>query len=240
LGALAFIFLMLGIEGMVGAAGIPFGLGLFLALIGALCFFAAFFWETAKKALSVEAQAAIGRFAQSRITWFGMMFLVLQTLILSPFIEQRRWPFSYPADPAIYAEKTRLENAIAKANGAAVREKELADKWRFATILRQLGKECRYQSQYTYKAQGVIDFWQALFRASGWIGDAGPPSGVMQPGITIRVLGDHSQCAEILQRALGDIYPNPSSKIVTNQQTSFLSACSGQANQECVQIEIDY
>lgn len=52
LGALAFIFLMLGIEGMVGAAGIPFGLGLFLALIGALCFFAAFFWETAKKRLA--------------------------------------------------------------------------------------------------------------------------------------------------------------------------------------------
>lgn len=81
--ALGFILLMLGLEGMTGAAGIQFGVGLFLTLLGALCFYAAFFWETAKKILSEPAQQALGRFAQSRVTWFGMIFLVLETLILS-------------------------------------------------------------------------------------------------------------------------------------------------------------
>jgi hypothetical protein len=60
-GSLGFILLMLGLKGMTGAAGIQFGVGLFLALIGGLCFYAAFFWETAKKVLSAEAQQAIGR-----------------------------------------------------------------------------------------------------------------------------------------------------------------------------------
>jgi hypothetical protein len=120
-GALAFIFLMLGLEGMTGIAGIPFGLGLFLALLGAFCFYAFVFWENAKRVLSTEAQAAIGRFAQSQVTWFGMLFLVFQTLILAPFIEQHRWPFSYPADAAVYAEKSKLQSDLDQAkdrNGA--------------------------------------------------------------------------------------------------------------------------
>jgi hypothetical protein len=33
-GALGFILLMLGLEGMTGAAGIQFGLGFFLAILG--------------------------------------------------------------------------------------------------------------------------------------------------------------------------------------------------------------
>lgn len=103
-GSLAFILLMVGVEGMTGAAELPPGLGPVLIVVGGACAYAAFFWESAKKVLSAAAQAAIGSFAQSRITWFGMLFLVLSAIILSPFIEKHRWPFSYPADPAVIAE----------------------------------------------------------------------------------------------------------------------------------------
>jgi hypothetical protein len=51
-GTLGFILLMVGVEGMTGVAGIPVGAGLFLALLGALCVYAAFFWETAKSIIS--------------------------------------------------------------------------------------------------------------------------------------------------------------------------------------------
>ena len=61
---------------MTGAAELPPGLGLMLIVVGSACAYAAFFWESTKKVLSVETQGAIGRFAQSQVTWFGMLFLV--------------------------------------------------------------------------------------------------------------------------------------------------------------------
>jgi xanthine/uracil/vitamin C permease (AzgA family) len=79
-GSLGFILLMVGLEGMTGAAAIQFGVGLFLALLGALCFYVAVFWKTAKKILSQEAKVTIGHFAQSKVTWAILMFLVFQVL----------------------------------------------------------------------------------------------------------------------------------------------------------------
>lgn len=237
-GALGFILLLLGLEGMTGAAGIQFGVGLFLALIGFLCFYAAFFWENAKKVLSVEAQQVIARFAQSRITWFGMLFLVLQTLILSRFVEEHRWPFSYPTDPAVLNENRRLQNDIATAKGETSQEKVLANNWRFASTLRHLDKVCSYRIQSNQKAASTINFWRDLLRAGEWVGDAFGESTATQPGITLRISGNNSQCAGTLQMALTDIYPNnPPSKIASNQQTDFLNACG---TGDCVQIEINY
>jgi hypothetical protein len=241
-GALGFILLMLGLEGMTGAAEIRFGLGLFLTLLGALCCYAAFFWESAKRVLSLEAQATIGRFAQSRITWLAMIFLVIEALILSRFVEERRWPFSYPTDPTIFSENAKLKNDLSSANSAFTLEKVSADKWRFSSILR-LGMACGYQMQITSKAAHTAGFWQELLQHGGWNEKAGaialaPAPGSIASGITIRINGNagiSTQCAGVLQRALTDIYPNPPSKVAANQQSDFLSSCP-----DCVQIEIDY
>jgi len=237
-GALGFILLMVGVERMTGASGIQSGVGIFLTLMGGLCFYAFFFWESAKKVLSVEAQEVIGRFAQSRITWFGMLFLVLETLILLRFLEERRWPFSYPADPAIVAENSALKSALDKSSDSLSREKGLADKWRFVSSMRQNGA-CTFRLQLTRKTAGGLIFWLELLRFGGWNGDAedsGPS--VTQPGITIRTTDDagSSRCAGTLQRALSDVYPNPPSRITFNQQTDFLTLCK----HDCVQIEMDY
>jgi hypothetical protein len=238
-GALGFILLMVGVEGMNGHLQL---VDIFLALAGALCFYLAFFWESAKRHLSADTQLAIGQFAQSRVVKFGMLFLVLQTIILSRFVEERRWPFSYPADPMVYAEKSRFETALNQANGTIGREKELADKWRFATTLKSLQKECRFHADVSRKAASVGPFWEELLHLGGWIGVAGgAQDGLQLPaGITLRIPGNNSPCAGTLQRALADIYPNPPSKIAINQQTAFLSSCAGQSGQDCVQIEIDY
>jgi hypothetical protein len=109
-GSLGFILLMVGLEGMTGAAAIQFGVGLFLALLGALCFYVAVFWKTAKKILSQEAKVTIGHFAQSKVTWAILMFLVFQVLIFSRFFEEHRWPFSYPVDPAVYKENDKFKS----------------------------------------------------------------------------------------------------------------------------------
>ena len=234
-GSFSFILVMLGLEMVTDKAGIQLGLGLFLIMLGALCAYTAFFWESAKKVLSNEAQLAIGGFAQSRTTWGFMIFLVLNVLIFSRFIEEHRWPFSYPADPATIAENAKLKNDRLNVNAAFFREKELADKWRFTSVIRQVGA-CQYQIQVSQRAFSTINFWQELFRAGGWNGVATPQSGLMQPGITLRIGSDGSPCAAALQRAFTDIYPSPPSRIAPNQQTGFLGSCG----EGCVQVEIDY
>jgi hypothetical protein len=239
-GSLGFILLTVGVEAVTGAISLPLIVGVFLLIFAVPCIYAAVFWEGAKRWMSTEAQERLAKFAQHPATRFGMLFLVLETLILSPFIEQRRWPFSYPADPTVYAEKSRLEGALTQAIGAAGREKELADKWRFATTIKQLGRECRYQVRFSDRAFGAIDSWNQLFQMGGWIGEATRLSGAMQPGIILRISNENSPCAAALQRALADIYPNPPSRISINQQTPFLGSCGAQGGQDCVQIEIDY
>jgi hypothetical protein len=140
------------------------------------------------------------------------------------------------------AEVKRPERTIAeyfeRKKCRAEREKEFADKWRFTSSLRQLGRACRYRIELTAKAIGATAFWEELFRVGGWTGDTEVRSGIVQPGITIRASGDtaSSQCAGALQGALTDVYPNPPSRIATNQQTDFLSSCG----HNCVQVEMDY
>jgi hypothetical protein len=109
-GSLGVILITVGVEGISGQrAPLQLGVATLFVILGGLCVYAAFFWEAAKNVLSKDAQDAIGSFAQHRITQFGMLFLVLQTFILSRFVEERRWPFSYPADPSVYAENEFLK-----------------------------------------------------------------------------------------------------------------------------------
>jgi hypothetical protein len=195
------ILLASGLGMMTEKAGIQLGLGLFLSLLGALCFYASLLWDSAKRALSAEAQLAIGRFAQSRSTWLVMIFLIMQVIIFFRFIEEHRWPFSYPADPAVFAERDKLQKALSESNGALNREKELADKWRFTTILRQPGRSCRYRIEIKdYAAGSMANYWEGLFQVAGWTGDAREQPGLMQLGITIRASSGSgsSQCAGAL------------------------------------------
>ncbi len=251
--ALGFILLMVGVELMVDKTASQIGLATLLVILGACCFFLAYAWETAKKILTPETQRAIEGFAKHHNTWRGILGLILLTVILCPFIEQHRWPFSYPADPQLSAENIRLKDqirqdasdlatAIGKKTSAVATEKELADKWRFSSVLRR-GGTCGYQMRMTSKASSTGGFWSELLQYGGWNERAGgvalaPAPGSVSSGITIRVKGEtgvSTQCAGDLQRALSDIYPNPASRVVTNQQSDFLSACP-----DCVQIEIDY
>jgi hypothetical protein len=62
-GTIAFICLMVGIEGVTGAEKISVGASALLIALGAICAYAAFFWGTAKKILSKEAQDGIAHFS---------------------------------------------------------------------------------------------------------------------------------------------------------------------------------
>jgi hypothetical protein len=134
LGSYSFILVMLGLEMWTSEHATQFGLGLFLLIIGGLLAYAAFFWETAKKVLSIEAQTALGSFAQGRATWAFVIFIILQGFIVAPFVEKQRWPFSTvfhdpptaeevkkAAAPRIEAAKIDASNQIAnsKAETAA-------------------------------------------------------------------------------------------------------------------------
>jgi hypothetical protein len=169
-----------------------------------------------------------------------MIFLVLETLILSRFIEEHHSPFSYPSDPAIYVENATLKTASDENNRR--REKELANKWRFAEELRKESKLCKYQIRFTRNAASVVDFWNLQLQTGGWEGNAvGPlPDGSMQPGMMVRTSENSGAGLQCLlgpcKERLQIFYPNPPSKIATNQLTDFLSSCG----HDCVQIEINY
>jgi hypothetical protein len=114
-GTIAFICLMVGIEGVTGAEKISVGLSVLLIAAGAICAYAAIFWEKAKKVLSPEAQDAITNFARSAPTKAALLSAVLISIILSPFVEQQRWRFSYPADPQVEADNKVLRSKLGKA-----------------------------------------------------------------------------------------------------------------------------
>ncbi len=258
-GTVAFICLMVGIEGMTGVEKISIGLSWLLIAAGAICAYAAFFWKQAKKVLSDEAQDAIAKFSRSGATKAALLLAVLVSIILSPFVEQHRWPFSYPIDASIIKERddavkeqTELANKLQEAN-------PLANNWRFVSTL-WLGSqtnagppECKFQIIYASRStNAVMQFWQPLLRSSGWAAESLIQSdNTLPPGITIRssangTVSDRGssspvpsfQCASALQKAISDfyVYPHPPARLITNQSAAFIDKCP----RECVEIDLDY
>jgi len=209
--------------------------------------------------LSNDAQDAIAKFSQSGATKATLLLVVLISIFFSPFIEQHRWPFSYPTDASIIkerddaiSERTELANKLAEAN-------PLASNWRFVSTL-WLGSrtnagpaECKFQIIYSSRsANAVLQIWLPLLRSSGWSADSYAQSdNTLPPGITIRSSTNATaldrggsqpapsfQCASALQKAISDfyIYPHPPAKFITNKSTVFLDKCP----RECVQIDMDY
>jgi hypothetical protein len=252
-GTIAFICLSVGIEGVTGAEKISVGLSVFLIAAGAICAYAAIFWGTAKKVLSQEAQDAIANFARSATTKAALLCAVLISIILSPFVEQRRWPFSYPADPQVEADNkalheqirqdaSKLDQTIASKNTELSVLTDAANRWNVAKRLRSAREPkppCTYQMLYTQKSGGAAQFFQELLLTGGWVESSNNAvsQDLVPKGITLRT-GDETTvgylCAQSFQRAVSDIYTNPPSKIIAEQQNDFLRGCGPQ----CLQFEI--
>lgn len=232
--AIGLMLLFVGSDMIAEKEGLRLGIGIFVVLIGAACFYAAFAWQSAKKILSAEAQIAIGRFARSRATWLTVLFLLIQSLILSKFVEQRRWPFSYPADPAVYAENKE--------------SKPDALRWRAAINLRNGAKAqngerltCKYGLSLTGGGGAAFQLWtelQPVLDLAHWDyvpGASEYPDVQLPHGLTILIGGEAPNlmsCATALSNALSDIVP--SAPIKTKQNTRGLVVC----NYECVELEI--
>jgi hypothetical protein len=138
LGSLGFILLMQGVIMALEKEGIQLGVGLFVIFLGTLCFLSAVFWRTAKNIFSAEAQQAIADVARSRSTPPMLIGAFLILIILSPFIERHRWPFStvfhepptaedieQAAAPQIAAAQAAAKSEIARAISGA--EKRIAE-----------------------------------------------------------------------------------------------------------------
>jgi hypothetical protein len=129
-GALGFILLMLGLEGMtIYKAEIGLGFGAVLAILGVLCFFAAALWGTLRKYITPEGERIIGNAAKNRWLWAGLVFIFLEVLIFSPFIEQHRIPFrSIAIEPSfggVFDEfGSELGSPTGIARPAAIRPRE--------------------------------------------------------------------------------------------------------------------
>jgi hypothetical protein len=243
--AVGVMLLAVGGEMIAEKEGLRVGLGLFLVLLGCLFFYAAAFWRTSRKVLSTEAQSVIARFAASYVTWALILFLLFQTLILSRFIEGHRWPFSYPTDPAILADNSKLHKEVNDLNKQVGELTQPATKWKFIHEMRSdLGaNRCSY---IIYSSQNDVPEafrWQEQLRDADWVGSVSggiAPEGVLPRGITIRSTNDNGLsniCARALQKALSDVYSNSNQRvnIETNQSTNLLRNCGA----ECVEIDIN-
>jgi len=226
---------------MTGQSSVQIGASLLHVVAGVLCVYAAFFLESAKNVLSAGAQKGIGDFAQHKVVRFGMFALAVETLVLSPFIEQRRWPFSYPADPKVIEQNDALKNELDRLRSALTAEKEFADEWRVTHALRS-HPTCNYELHIGPKAASVTDFWDELFRSGGWTGERPrqfPADDSMPIGVFMRAGNENSagaKCATFAQSLFSQYYSNPPTKVIFNQQSPYLSACG----ERCVLVEINY
>jgi hypothetical protein len=192
---------------------------------------------------------AIGDFARSRSIWLGLGLVILLALIFSPFIEQRRWPFSFPTDPAVYEQLNQAINERNELADKATIATQDAAKWKFSFNLRSETKnqdgsrvECPFSAVI---AGGDV--------ASGLWGDLEPMldlahwrflgSNVVQAdtkinaGFTILIGADSGNpltCATALTRELATIFSSQATRMRANRVTSALADCKN----ECVEIDI--
>jgi uncharacterized protein (TIGR02594 family) len=93
LGAIGFILILLGGE-MIKDSFHPL-IGLFLLLLGVACYFALVVWKLVKKRLPERIPADLSIIATSPRWWFAILGIFGLAVILSPYVEQRRWPFTH-------------------------------------------------------------------------------------------------------------------------------------------------
>jgi hypothetical protein len=249
--ALGFIFIVLGL-GLEATTDRPdgqFTLGLILFLLGALCFCAVVFWDRVAKNLDVKAQLAIADFARSRNTWLGLCLTILLALIFSPFIEQHRWPFSFPTDPAVYEQLGQTINAMNALEDKATIATQDAEKWRFSFNLRNETKdqdgrllECPFSAVIAGgdMASGLWDDLEPMLDLAHWhfLGSSVVQADIkLNAGFTILIganSGNSLTCATALTRQLATIFSSQAIRMQANRVTPALANCKN----ECVEIDI--
>lgn len=107
-GTAAFILLFLGAEMIAEKDGPRWGPGVPLLIAGAVCTYAAVFWNYVRTKLPKAATVEINAIARSPRWWFGAVLTLLWALILMPVISVPRWP-SWPFSRV---EKASLTTAL--------------------------------------------------------------------------------------------------------------------------------
>jgi hypothetical protein len=250
-GALGSIFIVLGL-GLEATTDRPdgqFALGLILFLLGALCFCAVVFWDRVAKNLDVKAQLAIADFARSRNTWLGLCLTILLALIFSPFIEQHRWPFSFPTDPAVYEQLDRAINERNELADKATIAIQDAAKWSFSSSLRNETKnqdgsrlECSFSAVIARGniASGLWDDLEPMLDLAHWqfLGSSVVQADIkLNAGFTILIganSGNPLTCATALTRQLATIFSSQATRMRGDGVTPALANCKN----ECVEIDI--
>ncbi|HXW23626.1 MAG TPA: hypothetical protein VEK73_02675 [Xanthobacteraceae bacterium] len=174
--------------------------------------------------------------------WIVAVFVVfLQVLVLSPFVEQHRWPFSYP-DPQLVAENQRLRGQLASVQPQA-------EQLRFVHSLRNGTKAsngehltCSFTLGLTRDSQSEY-FWallQPLLDFAHWnqVSNNVDASQVTENGISILVGSDKSDaftCGTALARQLQSAYEFKV-RVLSQQMTPALIAC----DYKCVELDIGH
>jgi hypothetical protein len=93
LGTVAFILIMVGIEQLVDRDGPRYFVGGSLIVGGIICSYAAVMWAAVREWLPDSAKQQVSRLALSPSWWLATLLVVVMAGALSPYVEDRRWPF---------------------------------------------------------------------------------------------------------------------------------------------------
>lgn len=122
--AIAFTLVLVGGELMSekDASAVRFWLGLGLVVAGLPCYLSAGWWKTLKPNLNVRFLLTLNGVATDARWWFGILVAFLVFLTFSPFIEQKRWPFSVwfagPSQEEVDNLRSRLNTTMKDLNDA--------------------------------------------------------------------------------------------------------------------------
>jgi hypothetical protein len=85
---------MLGGEAMLDRDGPRYALGIPLCIAGAATAYAAVFWKFVKRKIPNNISIGIDSIAKSPKWWLAIIFVYAEVIIFSPFVEERRFPFT--------------------------------------------------------------------------------------------------------------------------------------------------
>ena len=89
--------------------------GLFLVIVALPVHLAWVFWKKLKPHLGKSVLSQAGVIAGSLRWWLGVLLILLAAAVLSPFVEERRWPFSewFPPGPTLDQTASAIADKLA-------------------------------------------------------------------------------------------------------------------------------
>ena len=99
LSMLAWIAILEGVSMILHGENYPIAIS--AVVVGTMLFLAAYKWDALKARINEHLVESLGRTATDARWWIAAMMLAMIVVVFSPYVEQRRWPFTQQQDVSL-------------------------------------------------------------------------------------------------------------------------------------------